>query len=141
MVSLRPTLRQRPGGLHRQHGAHPPQPGPALTGASTPLGRRGLFWEIASEEVRPYPRYTRQSVPWWLSSFFCVDVKTASMIAWDMDTQSRVYRFGTPDIIDQYEALTIDDFRQEFEKTYRQSTRWYRPRASPPKTKSAGLRT
>jgi hypothetical protein len=23
-----------------------------------------------------------------------------------MDTQSRVYRFGTPDIIDQYEAQT-----------------------------------
>ena len=46
---------------------------------------------------------------------FCVDVKTASRVAWEMDTQSRVYRFGTPDIIDQYEALTIDDFRQEFE--------------------------
>ena len=27
-----------------------------LTGCSTPLGRRGIFWEIANEELRKYPR-------------------------------------------------------------------------------------
>jgi phage FluMu gp28-like protein len=98
-----------------------------LTGASTPLGRRGLFWEIATEEVRKYPRYTRQLVPWWLSSFFCIDVETASKFAWRMDTETRVYRFGTGDLIAQYEALPIDDFRQEFEIEYIDSNYSYFP--------------
>jgi hypothetical protein len=31
-----------------------------LTGCSTPLGRRGIFWEIANEELRKYPHHTRQ---------------------------------------------------------------------------------
>ena len=44
-----------------------------------------------------------------------------------MDTQSRVYRFSTPDIIDQYEALTIDDFRQEFENEFVDSNYSYFP--------------
>jgi len=41
-----------------------------LTGCSTPLGRRGIFWEIANEELRKYPHHTRQHVPWWLCRFF-----------------------------------------------------------------------
>ncbi len=98
-----------------------------LTGASTPLGRRGLFWEIATEEVRKYPRFSRQLVPWWLSSFFCIDVKTASTFAWDMDTATRVSRFGTPDLIAQYDALPVEDFRQEFEIEYVDSNYSYFP--------------
>jgi len=31
-----------------------------LTGCSTPLGRRGIFWEIALEELRKYPHHRRQ---------------------------------------------------------------------------------
>jgi hypothetical protein len=49
-----------------------------LTGCSTPLGRRGIFWEIANEELRKYPHHTRQDVPWWLCRFFTTDVKAAS---------------------------------------------------------------
>ena len=49
-----------------------------LTGCSTPLGRRGIFWEIANEELRTYPHHTRQYVPWWLCRFFCADTKRAS---------------------------------------------------------------
>lgn len=86
-----------------------------LTGASTPLGRRGVFWEIATEEFRKYPRYTRQVVPWWLSRFFCSDVKLAAELAPYLETVERVKRFGTPDMIDQLDALTVDDFKQEFE--------------------------
>ena len=86
-----------------------------LTGASTPLGRRGIFWEIATQERRKYPRYTRQHVPWWLSGFFCHDVATASDQAPGMTTEERVRAFGTTDIIDQFDALDLDDFQQEFE--------------------------
>ena len=30
-----------------------------LSGASTPLGRRGIFWEIAHEELWPHPHHVR----------------------------------------------------------------------------------
>ena len=86
-----------------------------LTGCSTPLGRRGIFWEIATEELRKYPHHTRQEVPWWLSRFFCRDVKQAAELAPHMSTEERVHRFGTPAIIQQLDSLPLEDFQQEFE--------------------------
>ena len=89
-----------------------------LTGASTPLGRRGIFWEIAAEELRKYPHHHRQVVPWWLCSFFCTDTQRAATEAPDMSTEDRVARFGTPGIIEQYDSLALDDFCQEFEGSF-----------------------
>jgi phage FluMu gp28-like protein len=86
-----------------------------LTGCSTPLGRRGIFWEIAREEIRKYPHHTRQDVPWWLCRFFCVDTKRAAVEAPDMPTEERVERFGKPAIVEQFDSLDIDDFQQELE--------------------------
>ena len=86
-----------------------------LTGCSTPLGRRGIFWEIANEELRKYPHHTRQHVPWWLCRFFTTDVKAASQLALDLPTEERVERFGRPTLIEQFDSLPIEDFQQEFE--------------------------
>ena len=86
-----------------------------LTGCSTPLGRRGIFWEIANEELRKYPHHTRQHVPWWLCRFFTTDVKAASELALDLPTEERVERFGRPTLIEQFDSLPIEDFQQEFE--------------------------
>ena len=86
-----------------------------LTGCSTPLGRRGIFWEIATEELRKYPHHARQEVPWWLSRFFCRDVQQAALDAPHMDTEERVARFGTQGIIEQLDSLPLEDFQQEFE--------------------------
>jgi phage FluMu gp28-like protein len=86
-----------------------------LTGCSTPLGRRGIFWEVAREEIRKYPHHTRQEVPWWLSRFFCVDPTRAAIEAPLMETEERVERFGRPAIVEQFESLDIDDFQQELE--------------------------
>jgi len=85
-----------------------------LTGCSTPLGRRGVFWEIAGEELRKYPHHSRQFVPWWLCRFFCVDVRAASALAPDMPTEQRVERFGRPTLIEQFDSLPLEDFEQEF---------------------------
>jgi phage FluMu gp28-like protein len=93
-----------------------------LTGCSTPLGRRGIFWEIAAEELRRYPHHTRQIVPWWLCSFFCTDVPRAALEAPDMPTLERVAAFGTEGIKQQLETLPLDDFQQEFEATFVDST-------------------
>lgn len=85
------------------------------TGCSTPLGRRGIFWEIATEELRKYPHRTRQDVPWWLSRFFCHDVKRAAAEAPLMSTEERVTTFGRQGIVEQLESLVLEDFQQEFE--------------------------
>ncbi len=86
-----------------------------LTGCSTPLGRRGIFWEIASEELRRYPHHTRQEVPWWLCRFFCRDVKRAAVEAPHLPTEERVARFGRQSIVEQLDSLPLEDFQQEFE--------------------------
>ncbi len=86
-----------------------------LTGCSTPLGRRGIFYEIATEAVRPYPHHSRQNVPWWHCRFFCKDVAAAVKEAPDMPSEERVARFGRSAIIEQFESLALDDFQQELE--------------------------
>ena len=85
-----------------------------LTGCSTPLGRRGIFWEIATEELRQYPHHTRQIVPWWLCRFFCNDVERAAVEAPGMCTEQVVETFGQPQIREQFDSLPIEDFEQEF---------------------------
>jgi phage FluMu gp28-like protein len=89
-----------------------------LTGCSSPLGRRGVFWEIARQEHRKYRAYWRQQVPWWLCRFFCVDVARASTAAPLMPTEDRVHTFGTKDIQDQFDSLPLEDFQEEFEVSY-----------------------
>jgi len=89
-----------------------------LTVCSSPLGRRGKFWEISQQETRKYPSFWRQSVPWWLCASMCKDVIRASVEAPGMLTKDRVYKYGNQDLIDQYESLDIDDFQQEFEVMY-----------------------
>jgi phage FluMu gp28-like protein len=86
-----------------------------LTGCSTPLGRRGIFWEIAEEELRKYPHHTRQEVPWWLCRFFCHDVRRAAREAPTMTTEERVQTFGRPPILEQFDSLGLEDFQQELE--------------------------
>jgi len=89
-----------------------------LTGCSSPLGRRGIFWEIATEELRKYPHHTRQEIPWWLSRFFSLDVKRAAIEAPLMTTEERVERFGRQGIVEQFDSLLLEDFQQEFENRF-----------------------
>jgi len=89
-----------------------------LTGCSSPLGRRGIFWQVARQELRKYPAYWRQRVPWWLCRFLCTDVPRAAKQAPLMTTEERVRTFGTKDIGEQLDALSLEDFRGEFELDY-----------------------
>jgi phage FluMu gp28-like protein len=89
-----------------------------LTGCSTPLGRRGIFWEIATEEIRKYPHHWRQEVPWWLCRFFSTDTSRAAIEAPDMTTEERVERFGKPAIVEQFDSLALEDFQQELEARF-----------------------
>lgn len=89
-----------------------------LTAASTPLGRRGLFWEVCAEELRKYPGHARQAVPWWVCTFFCNDVGRAVVEAPLMTTEERVERFGTEALRHQFESLDLLEFQQEFELSF-----------------------
>jgi phage FluMu gp28-like protein len=85
-----------------------------LTGCSTPLGRRGVFWEIANQELRKYPHHHRMIVPWWLSHAFCTDPRGATAAAQTLAPDELVARYGTPAIAEQFESLALEDFEQEF---------------------------
>jgi len=98
-----------------------------LTTCSSPLGRRGVFWEIARQELRPYKAYWRQAVPWWLCSFMSRDIVTAARMAPKLSTPERVERFGTKAIQDQYDSLLLEDFQQEYECVYSDETLTFYP--------------
>jgi phage FluMu gp28-like protein len=87
-----------------------------LTGCSTPLGQRGIFYEVARpRDPKKFANYWRQEVPWWRSEFDCVNVPEAVVKAAVMTTEERVHKYGSPDLQDQLEMLGVDDFQQEFE--------------------------
>ena len=89
-----------------------------LTAASTPLGRRGLFWQVCAEDARRNPGHSRQAVPWWACRFFCEDVERAGAEAAQMGTEARVERFATEALRQQFESLDLLAFQQEFEVSF-----------------------
>ncbi len=92
-----------------------------LTICSSPLGRRGLFWEIARQEHVRYRGFWRQSIPWWLCSFFSNDVRTAARVAPTLGSEERVRRFaslGAHGIAGMFESMALEDFQEEFEVIY-----------------------
>jgi len=82
---------------------------------SSPLGARGMFWEIYSESLRKFPGYVRTAIPWWSTTSMCKDVTAAIVEAPGMPTEERVYRFGTFRLIQLYENMLSEDFQQEYE--------------------------
>lgn len=89
-----------------------------LTATSTPLGRRGLFWELAAAQDGRYRKCWRQHVPWWLCRFFCHDVAGAAIEAPLMTTEERLAR-ATRALREQLENLPdLDQFQQEFELSF-----------------------
>lgn len=92
--------------------------GGQLTIGSTPLGRRGMFHAIHTQEFEDFPGFWRQEIPWWLCRHFCVNVAEAGYEAPTMATADRVAKYGTPSLIDQFNALPLEDFQQEFELAF-----------------------
>ena len=82
---------------------------------SSPLGAGGLFWEIYTQTLRTYPGYRRSFVPWWSVRSLCRDVDMAQRAAPAQMTEERVRAFGTPRLIEIFENIPLEDFRQEYE--------------------------
>lgn len=82
---------------------------------SSPLGARGLFWEIYEQSLRAWPGYLRHRVPWWSVRSLCKDVPMAMGIAEEMGTEERVRAFGTDALVEIFENMFLEDFQQEYE--------------------------
>ena len=95
---------------------------------STPMGNRGQFWEVGSQYNKAYPDYRRVEIPWWLCSSMCKDIPTARETAYAMPTAQRVELFGKEPLKEQYRnALSDEDFQQEFECAYQDDQVSYYP--------------
>ena len=92
--------------------------GGRLRMGSSPMGARGLFWEIDTQSMQSYPGYRRFSVPWWEVRAFCSDIEEARRLAPNMLTDERVSIFGTDAIRMLYENAVLEDFQQEYECIY-----------------------
>ena len=82
---------------------------------SSPLGAKGMFWEIVTESMRRYPGFTRRFLPWWCVESLCHDVKVAILSAPEMLTEERVRLFGTAALVEIFENMFLEDFQQEYE--------------------------
>lgn len=82
---------------------------------SSPMGASGVFWEVFSQAIRPYPGYTRKTTPWWETFAFCADPLMARREAPLLMTAQRVDRFGNDRIKTICANMPVEDFRQEYE--------------------------
>ena len=89
--------------------------GGVLRIGSSPLGARGMFWEIYSQQLRTYPGFVRAAIPWWATASMCVNPQLAAAAAPGMPTEKRVRIFATRRLIEIYENMVLEDFQQEYE--------------------------
>jgi phage FluMu gp28-like protein len=84
---------------------------------SSPLGAKGMFWEIATEGMKKWPGFdgNRNFVPWWQVRALCNNIKTAKTVAPLMQTHERVYQFGNTALIEIFDNMFLEDFQQEYE--------------------------
>ena len=90
----------------------------AIEIGSTSFGNSGKFHEIMTDESR-YPNFKRISLYWWFSGALCTNVRRAIHEAPTMTTQERVERFGTEILKEIFQSMSLEDFEQEFECSYR----------------------
>jgi phage FluMu gp28-like protein len=99
--------------------------GGRLRMGSSPMGASGVFWEIFTESMRPYPGYTRRRTPWWEIEAFCLNVTEARNLAPTMFTADRVEMFGKDRIKAIYSNILLEDFQQEYEAEFvDETTAW-----------------
>jgi phage FluMu gp28-like protein len=92
---------------------------------SSPLGASGVFWEVFTESMQPYPGYSRKRTPWWEVQAFCLNVREARRLAPRMVTSARVDLFGNDRIKAIYANMPEEDFRQEYEAEFvDETTAW-----------------
>lgn len=82
---------------------------------SSPLGARGMFWDIFTQSTQSYTGYKRRLLPWWAVEELCENVPEAMEEAPRMATEDRVYKYGGIRVKIIYENMVLEDFQQEYE--------------------------
>jgi phage FluMu gp28-like protein len=99
--------------------------GGTITIGSTPLGKVGIFYEIYANK-KDYPNYARYTVPWWHSGVLCKNIDEAWRVGVkDMETGERVRLFGETTLKNEYTALDLQSFQQEYECVFIDSAESY----------------
>ena len=95
--------------------------GGRMTLISTPLGQSGLFYDIATD-TDAYPEYSRHAVPWYECSVMVNPgmLEEAIALAGELDTLSRVYKYGTPKLQSILKGFGGDilGFQTEYEASF-----------------------
>ena len=81
---------------------------------SSPFGAQGIFWEIYTQSMRPYPDYTRNITPWWRTYAFCTDPLAAEYASRSLLPDQLVEKYGRPRIRQIFDNFILEDFLQEF---------------------------
>ena len=101
-----------------------------MTVISTPLGQSGLFHDIFTDEDA-FPQYSRHAVPWWESRYMVKEgwLEESIALASELDTRSRVMKYGNEDIRVIFEGFGGDlmGFQTEFEALFVDETTAYYP--------------
>ena len=87
--------------------------GGRLRVGSSPMGAGGMFWEIAREELRAYPGFTRVQTPWWECQAFCRRSQLPPLVG-EVTTEQRVEQYGSERIRAIFENMPAEDFEQEY---------------------------
>lgn len=88
---------------------------------STPFGPQGMFWEIFTQSMQPYPGYTRAFTPWWMVQSMSTDVRHARHHAPRMAQDERVATYGTERLRMLHANMLPEDFAQEYEGNFADS--------------------
>jgi len=92
---------------------------------SSPLGAKGLFWEIGTQAMKEWPGFYRQYIPWWHSYMLCKDVVSAKDEAPSMLTSQRLEKYAKITLVEIFENMFLEDFQQEYECSYiDETTAW-----------------
>jgi len=88
--------------------------GGIVRGGSTPLGQRGVFYDILTNPHK-YKTWVRKTWPWWHFYGLCKDVKKAKAVAPGTPPEELVERFGTERLKIAYEGMgDREEFLQEY---------------------------
>lgn len=97
-----------------------------ITVASTPLGKNTLHYEICNDRAK-YRDYSRMQIFWWDCPEICINVEEARKFAPFMETKERVNKYGTTKLKGIYNNSEEEDFKQEYELYYIDSSVSYFP--------------
>lgn len=82
---------------------------------STPLGKRGIFFDICRGK---FPQFKLYEIPWWHCKSLCSDIDRAMREADDLTTRERVQNFGSDSMRAIHASMSEDAFRQESELAF-----------------------